>query len=80
MVAVDAKTIGLFTRFERIFLLFICLLIGRVAIALWGLAIFNSLSALQRVAYTLRAVHNQGVSSKGTYRSEATGVEQSRNL
>lgn len=55
MVAIETKTIGLFTRFERVFLLFFCLLLGKVAIALWGLAIFNSLSALQRVFYTIRA-------------------------
>jgi phosphatidylglycerophosphate synthase len=54
MVAIETRTVGLFTRFERIFLLFICLLIGRVTLALWGLAVFNSLSALQRVAYTIQ--------------------------
>ena len=58
MVAVDTKTIGLFTRFERIFLLFICILLEQVTIALWGLAIFNSFSALQRVIYTINAYHN----------------------
>ncbi len=55
MAAIDTRTIGLFTRFERIFLLFICILIEKVTIALWGLAIFNSFSALQRVMYTIRA-------------------------
>ncbi len=55
MVEIDTKTIGIFTRFERIFLLFICILIGKVTIALWGLAIFNSFSALQRVIYAIRA-------------------------
>ena len=59
MVAIDTKTIGIFTRFERIFLLFICLLIGKVMIALWGLAIFNSFSALQRVIYTIQAYRKQ---------------------
>jgi len=59
MVAIDTKTIGLFTRFERIFLLFICILIGKVTIALWGLAIFNSFSALQRVIYTIKAYRQQ---------------------
>lgn len=62
MVAIDAKTVGLFTRFERIFLLFICLLIGKVTIALWGLAIFNSLSAIQRVIYTVQGYRKQHVS------------------
>lgn len=59
MLAIDTKTIGFFTRFERIFLLFICILLGRVTIALWGLAIFNSFSAVQRVIYTIRAYRQQ---------------------
>lgn len=59
MVAIDTKTIGLFTRFERLFLLFICILLGKVVVALWGLAIFNSFSALQRVIYTINAHYKQ---------------------
>jgi phosphatidylglycerophosphate synthase len=59
MLAIETKTIGIFTRFERIFLLFICILLGKVILALWGLAIFNSLSALQRVIYTIRMVRSQ---------------------
>lgn len=59
MVAIDTKAIGIFTRFERIFLLFLCLLTGKVVIALWGLAVFNSLSALQRVIYTVQAYRKQ---------------------
>ncbi len=58
MLAIDAKTVGLFTRFERIFLIFIFVLLGKVVIALWGLAIFNSISALQRVIYTIHAYHD----------------------
>ncbi len=54
-LAIDTKTVGIFTRFERIFLLFICILMDRVIIALWGLAVFNSFSALQRVIYTIHA-------------------------
>ena len=61
VVAIDTKTIGIFTRFERIFLLFICILIGKVIIALWGLAIFNSFSALQRVIYTMQAYRKQNI-------------------
>jgi phosphatidylglycerophosphate synthase len=61
MLAIDTKTIGLFTRFERIFLLFICLLIGKVTIALWGLAIFNSVSALQRVVHTIQVYQKHEV-------------------
>ncbi len=68
MVAIDTKTVGLFTRFERLFLLFICILFGKVIIALWGLAIFNSFSALQRVIYTVNAhyVHEKLVRTQET--------------
>ena len=62
MVALDTKTIGLFTRFERIFLLFICILLGKVTVALWGLAIFNSFSALQRVMYVLYSFRRDKIS------------------
>jgi CDP-diacylglycerol--glycerol-3-phosphate 3-phosphatidyltransferase len=63
MVAIDTKTVGIFTRFERIFLLFICILLGKVTIALWGLAIFNSFSALQRVFYTIQAYRKHGIAA-----------------
>ena len=55
MVGIDTRTIGLFTRCERIFILVIGILIGQQTLALWALAIFNSLSAFQRVIYTIRA-------------------------
>ena len=54
MLQIDTKTIGVFTRCERIFILVIGLLIGKVIIALWALAIFNTFSALQRVVYSIR--------------------------
>lgn len=54
MVGIDTKMIGIFTRAERILVLIIGILIGQINIALWVLAIFNSLSALQRVIYTVR--------------------------
>jgi CDP-diacylglycerol--glycerol-3-phosphate 3-phosphatidyltransferase len=57
-LGIDTKTIGVFTRCERIFLLVIGILISQVTIALWGLAIFNSFSALQRIIYTIRVSHN----------------------
>jgi phosphatidylglycerophosphate synthase len=57
MVGLDTKTVGLFTRCERIFVLVIGILILQETVALWALAIFNSLSALQRVIYTIRLVH-----------------------
>jgi phosphatidylglycerophosphate synthase len=65
MEAIDTKVIGLFTRFERIFLLFLCLLLGKVIVALWGLAIFNSLSAVQRVIYTIHAYRKNGYPIRG---------------
>jgi CDP-diacylglycerol--glycerol-3-phosphate 3-phosphatidyltransferase len=58
MVGIHTKTIGIFTRCERIFILVIGMLIGQEAIALWVLAIFNSFSALQRVIYALRVARN----------------------
>jgi phosphatidylglycerophosphate synthase len=65
MMALDTKTVGLFTRFERIFLLFICILLGKITIALWGLAIFNSFSALQRMIYTIRAYQHRKTYTQG---------------
>jgi len=55
MVGIDTKAIGTFTRCERIFILVIGILIGKEILALWALAVFNSLSALQRVIHTIRA-------------------------
>ena len=62
MVGIDTKTIGIFTRCERIFILVISILIGKVIIGLWALAIFNSLSALQRIIYIARISRNNNVS------------------
>ena len=59
MVGIDTKTTGIFTRCERIFILVIGILIGKEILALWALAIFNSLSALQRVIYTIRASYTK---------------------
>lgn len=61
MVGIDTKTIGIFTRCERIFILVIGVLIGKEILALWALAIFNSLSALQRIIYTVRASHKNNL-------------------
>ena len=66
MVGIDTKTIGLFTRCERIFILVIGILIGKLMIALWALAIFNSLSALQRVIYAVRASSKARTPSRDT--------------
>ncbi len=40
---------GMFTRFERIFILVIGLLLHQLTIALWILAIFSNLTAVQRM-------------------------------
>jgi len=40
---------GLFTRFERVFLLVVGLLFNQVTIVLWILAIFSNLTAIQRM-------------------------------
>ena len=40
---------GLFTRFERVFILVVGLLFGQLTIALWLLAIFSNLTAIQRM-------------------------------
>jgi len=55
MVGVDVKTIGLFTRAERILVIVFGLWTGKTTLALWVLAIFNSFSMLQRVIYMVRA-------------------------
>ncbi len=68
MVGIDTKTIGIFTRAERTLVLVIGILIGKINIALWILAIFNSLSALQRVIYTIRNSHQ----SKETLQRQET--------
>ena len=73
IIGIDTKTIGFFTRCERIFILVIGILIGQGMIALWTLAIFNSLSALQRVIYIVQA------SSKGRTPSQDS-AEFARNI
>ena len=40
---------GLFTRFERVFLLVIGLIFDQMTVALWLLAIFSNLTAIQRM-------------------------------
>lgn len=57
MAGIDTKTTGVFTRAERTLVLVIGILIGKLTIALWILAIFNSLSALQRVIHTIHISH-----------------------
>ena len=45
---------GLFTRFERVILLVIGLVVGRVRLVLWALAILTVFTALQRVYHVWR--------------------------
>ena len=62
MLGIDIKTVGLFTRCERIFVLFFGILLGQTTIALWILAIVNSFSAVQRIIYTIRvSQHNESL-------------------
>jgi len=72
MIGIDTKTTGIFTRCERIFMLVTGVLIGKVIIALWALAIFNSFSALQRVIYTMRVFSNNTMPtySRNSYESK----------
>jgi CDP-diacylglycerol--glycerol-3-phosphate 3-phosphatidyltransferase len=55
MVGIDTKAVGIFTRCERIFILVIGILLSKATLAFWALAVFNSLSALQRIIYTIQA-------------------------
>jgi CDP-diacylglycerol--glycerol-3-phosphate 3-phosphatidyltransferase len=48
--------VGLFTRFERLAVLVVGLLLGQTLIALIILAIFSNLTALQRMWYVRRAI------------------------
>ncbi len=59
MVGIDAKAIGVFTRFERTLVLAIGILINQLTIALWILALLNNFSALQRIVYAVRAAHGR---------------------
>ncbi len=55
MLGINTKEIGAFTRFERTVVLVAGILINQLTAALWVLAVFNNLSALQRIIYTVRA-------------------------
>ncbi len=49
---------GLFTRFERIFILCTGLILNRLTLALWLLAIFSNLTAIQRMYKVWRITRN----------------------
>lgn len=59
MVGIDTKAIGAFTRFERSLVIAAGILLNGLTIALWVLAIFNNLSALQRIVYAVRAARRK---------------------
>jgi len=54
MVGIETKDVGLVTRFERSLLLLIGLFTHHVTIALWILAVVNTMAALQRIIYVVR--------------------------
>jgi CDP-diacylglycerol---glycerol-3-phosphate 3-phosphatidyltransferase len=54
MAGIDVKDIGLFTRCERLLVLALGLFTDRVTEALWALALFNNLSAAQRLLHVVQ--------------------------
>jgi len=58
-VAGIACKAGWFTRFERVVLIVVCLVIGQVLLLLWALAILANLTAAQRVLHVWRATNSQ---------------------
>jgi CDP-diacylglycerol---glycerol-3-phosphate 3-phosphatidyltransferase len=63
MWGIETKDVGLFTRFERVLVLALGLLSGQVTAALWVLAVFNNVTAVQRVYYTVHAARMPGLGS-----------------
>ncbi len=59
MVGIDTKAIGAFTRFERSLVIAAGIVLNHLTVALWVLAIFNNVSALQRTAYVVRAARRK---------------------
>lgn len=55
MLGLETKNVGMFTRCERVLVLALGLLTGRVTIALWALAVLNNASAVQRGLYVVRS-------------------------
>ncbi len=65
MAGIDTRRVGAFTRFERTVVLAAGILLGRLSLALWVLAILNNFSALQRIFYALRAVRGRSEAVQG---------------
>ncbi len=65
MAGIDEKKIGIFTRFERTLVLAVGILVNRLTIALWVLAIFNNFSALQRIIHAVRAERRRPSAAEG---------------
>lgn len=51
--------VGLVTHFERIILFGLGMITRQITIVLWLVAIFSNLTAIQRIVYTWRIVHNE---------------------
>ena len=56
---------GLFTRFERVLLLVVALIMQQVRLALWAMAILTMVTALQRVYHVYRATREKNA-AKGS--------------
>lgn len=64
MIGIDTKTVGVFTRFERILILVAGLFANKVVLSLWVLAVINNFSAIQRIVFVFQAVRGQREISK----------------
>ncbi len=64
MSGIEAKDVGLFTRCERVLVLALGLYTGRVTAALWVLAVFNNVSAVQRLIHAMQSAHPSGQSKQ----------------
>ena len=58
MLAINTKTVGLATRFERMVLWIAGIFTGHLPLALWALAVLNNVAALQRMVYVCRRSYN----------------------
>jgi CDP-diacylglycerol--glycerol-3-phosphate 3-phosphatidyltransferase len=51
--------VGILTHFERVIIIVLALITKQVTPALWLLAVFSNLTAIQRIAYVRRAIQDQ---------------------
>jgi phosphatidylglycerophosphate synthase len=59
MLAIDTKTVGLATRFERMGLWIAGIFTGHLPLALWALAVLNNIAALQRLVNVIKHAFRQ---------------------